>query len=470
MVYLVVVVVLLIQNIKGSLINSSCKKTKDWKNYDCQCPINHTIYIKHHVIEDGFQRLSPIDIVLGCNTTNAVYCGIQFPVNHRTERNNSAFASAVKMCNGKNRCNLSNEYFQTMETSLRKSCKDSKRPGLQNASFRQSIVYECIQDYQVVDTCVCRKDTRSPQIYLQSTGNKGNCSCHISGDVSRVEILQTVMVELMMSDNGILHYEHQNYNVDLYGVKVPPSKEKLLVKIKTHSTESRVLIKVAGNVTFYCMKEELTANTNENSQSINDSESLLNCTSMENSTSTLLSTADLNTAAISKSSYSGNINPKNGGTTTSKMRKGDNSSNDKAEIRSLVLIFTAIMLLVIFLFLCSVIQRRKDRDLLKAIFHRLEEIDSDTRVQRTEITSQVQRSESNRNYQEIPLQFLNHPRVKSINNAVYESGTSNQENANGDNEQDVNSLANSLGAQSDRFLLENDNGKGVYELQKQIEI
>lgn len=131
--------------LKGSLINSSCKKTKDWKNYDCQCPINHTIYIKHHVIEDGFQRLSPIDIVLGCNTTNAVYCGIQFPVNHRTERNNSAFASAVKMCNGKNRCNLSNEYFQTMETSLRKSCKDSKRPGLQNASFRQSIVYECIQ-------------------------------------------------------------------------------------------------------------------------------------------------------------------------------------------------------------------------------------------------------------------------------------------------------------------------------------
>lgn len=61
-------------------------------------------------------------------------------------------------------------------------------------------------DYQVVDTCVYRKDTRSPQIYLQSTGNKGNCSCHISGDVSRVEILQTVMVELMMSDNGILHY------------------------------------------------------------------------------------------------------------------------------------------------------------------------------------------------------------------------------------------------------------------------
>ncbi|XP_056013415.1 uncharacterized protein LOC130052433 isoform X1 [Ostrea edulis] len=368
------VVVFLIQNVKGSLINSSCKKTKDWKNYDCQCPINHTIYIKHHVIEDGFQRLSPIDIVLGCNTTNAVYCGIQFPVNHRTERNNSAFASAVKMCNGKNRCNLSNEYFQTMETSLRKSCKDSKRPGLQNASFRQSIVYECIQDYQVVDTCVYRKDTRSPQIYLQSTGNKGNCSCHISGDVSRVEILQTVMVELMMSDNGILHYEHQNYNVDLYGVKVPPSKEKLLVKIKTHSTESRVLIKVAGNVTFYCMKEELIANTNEHSQSINYSESRLRVEALEDTASSSPSEPDLNTATISEPSYLEDVSPTKSSITANKQGNGDNLGNNPSlssferyggPLTWIITFLLAVLILLVFFLIIK--QRRLD--LNTAVIH-----------------------------------------------------------------------------------------------------
>jgi hypothetical protein len=120
-------------------------KTKELKNYVCQCSINHTIYIKHHVIEDGFQRLSSIDIAFGCNKSNAVYCGAKFPLNSTIEGNDVGFAAAVRECNGKTKCNLSNGYFQEMETSLRKSCNASKHPELQNATFRQSIYYECIQ-------------------------------------------------------------------------------------------------------------------------------------------------------------------------------------------------------------------------------------------------------------------------------------------------------------------------------------
>jgi hypothetical protein len=108
---------------------------------------------------------------------------------------------------------------------------------------------------------------------------------------------------------------------------------------------------------------------------------------------------------------------------------------------------------------------------LKAILLKLEENDSNTHIQRTEKTApgQLQRSESNQNYQEIPLQFLNHPRVKSLSNAMYESGTSNQKNANSEDPSDEHSLTNSLGVQSDRFLLENVDDKGVYELQRNIE-
>jgi hypothetical protein len=54
--------------------------------------------------------------------------------------------------------------------------------------------------------CVDRNGTRGPQIYLQSTGNFSNCSCHVSGDVSSVDILQTAMVELMMYEDKSLIY------------------------------------------------------------------------------------------------------------------------------------------------------------------------------------------------------------------------------------------------------------------------
>lgn len=53
--------------------------------------------------------------------------------------------SAVNACNGRNECTLSRQYFLEAEAALKKFCNASLRPELQEATFRQSIDYECIQ-------------------------------------------------------------------------------------------------------------------------------------------------------------------------------------------------------------------------------------------------------------------------------------------------------------------------------------
>ena len=98
--------------------------------------------MKRHVVEDGFQKSE--FLALGCTTKDALYCGADLPKNNTINFQNDVFVNAVKQCNGKTDCILRRSYFMAAEKSVRESCDTSKHPDLQNATFRQSIEYECI--------------------------------------------------------------------------------------------------------------------------------------------------------------------------------------------------------------------------------------------------------------------------------------------------------------------------------------
>ncbi|XP_061162934.1 uncharacterized protein LOC133172128 [Saccostrea echinata] len=191
----------------------------------------------------------------GCQETDALYCGAKLPINQKLGQNNSAFSAAVSDCNGKIQCNVSAQYFKDTEADLRKLCSQSNPSELKKASFRQSIDYECIQDYQVIDMCTNRNDSRSPHVYLQLSGDWGSCSCDIIGDISRVNILQTDMAEVLIYNESRRLFQHQHSSVSLYGVEVQVITKKLLIHIQGRSAASRILIKVLGNMTIHC--EEL---------------------------------------------------------------------------------------------------------------------------------------------------------------------------------------------------------------------
>ncbi|XP_052717482.1 uncharacterized protein LOC128189772 [Crassostrea angulata] len=252
------VVLQFIPDTMGVLLNSPCTKTSDWSNYNIlRCPTNHTIYITKHVIEDGFTKLAFPS--LGCSDRDAVYCGVELPTNNINLKNYHILDSAAHTCNRRNECNLTKQYFLKAEAALKKFCNASLRPELQNATFRQSIDYECIQDSQVMDMCLTGNESRHSYqpVYLKALG--ANCTCSLTGPVSRVKILQTKSVKILIQSNDSNLLEHQNTNVGLYGIDIPVQADNLFIRIQEGSNNGFVLMTVLSkeNLDIRCYKNRI---------------------------------------------------------------------------------------------------------------------------------------------------------------------------------------------------------------------
>nr|XP_022343712.1 uncharacterized protein LOC111136863 isoform X2 [Crassostrea virginica] len=400
MTYMVFLVV--IQDVIGFLLNSPCKKTTDWDDYHLQCVTNHKIYLRHHTIEDGFEKL--LFPALGCTSKDALYCGADLPNNNTINLQNDVFVNAVKQCNGKTDCILRTDYFTKAEKSVRDSCDTSTHPDLQNAKFRQSMYYECIPESPMLDMCTRSSENRSQHIYLEasSNGSQRNCSCHVTGSASKVEILQIISSQVQIFSNNSF---------------------------------------VLGNVAVECNKTNVSTSPLQNTTK---TPSQLNET-----TNTHVTTA----RHISET------------TTKEEHNNGSSDHNMKSWTRSLTLVLTAFILVVILLLLISVIQRRKDRDLLLAILLKLDETfpgtDTDHRSATPE-TNHSEISENDRNYQEISSRFFNHANATQLMNPDYEIEVKSQ---SGLTSQDV---FVSMDGKSDQSLLRADETNGVYELQQRF--
>eukprot|EP00105_Crassostrea_gigas_P020089 XP_011438779.1 PREDICTED: uncharacterized protein LOC105336243 [Crassostrea gigas] len=231
-----VVITCFVHNSEGSIIHSPCKKSSKWSNHHIRCHTDHTIYIAKHVIEDGFNRL--VSPALGCSSSDAVYCGVELPTNNTNIKNYHIMDSAVNACNGRNECTLSRQYFLEAEAALKKFCNASLRPELQEATFRQSIDYECIQDSQIINMSVVKNESRPfGPVYLKASS--ANCSCDISGAMSSIEIL---FLLIQSKENTLL--EHPDTSVGLYGVRIPLKTEDIVITILNGTNTSLALMKV----------------------------------------------------------------------------------------------------------------------------------------------------------------------------------------------------------------------------------
>nr|XP_034337961.1 uncharacterized protein LOC117692841 isoform X1 [Crassostrea gigas] len=85
-------------------------------------------------------------------------------------------------------------------------------------------------------------------VYL--TASDPNCTCSLNGSVTRVKILQTISIELLIQskDNNI--FEHQYTGVNLYGDDTPVQADNLIIAIRNGSNASLTLIKVLGKGGF----------------------------------------------------------------------------------------------------------------------------------------------------------------------------------------------------------------------------
>ncbi|XP_078337253.1 uncharacterized protein LOC111136863 isoform X2 [Crassostrea virginica] len=397
-----------IQDVIGSLHNSPCKITEEWSDYHLRCLNNDRIHIKRHVVEDGFQKSE--FLALGCTTNNAIYCGVDLPQNNTINLQNDVFVNAVKQCNGKTECILRKGYFVEAEKSVRDSCDTSTHPDLLKAKFRQSMEFECIGESQVRDMCTRRSENRSPHIYLNASSNgpQRNCSCHVTGSASKVEILQTISSQVQILSNDTF---------------------------------------VLGNVLVECNK---TNGSTSPLQNTTKTPSQLNET-----TNTHVTTAHHISETTTKEEHNNGLI----------MNHGSSDHNMKSWTRSLTLVLTAFILVVILLLLISVIQRRKDRDLLLAILLKLDETfpgtDTDHRSATPE-TNHSEISENDRNYQEISSRFFNHANATQLLNPNYEIEVKSQ---SGLTSQDV---FVSMDGKSDQSLLRAEETNGVYELQQRF--
>nr|XP_022344079.1 uncharacterized protein LOC111137107 isoform X2 [Crassostrea virginica] len=243
--------------VTGSLHYSPCKRTEEWSYYHLQCFNNNTIHIKRHVIEDGFRKSEYL--ALGCYTEDALYCGADLPNNNSINLQNGVFVNAVKQCNGKTDCILTKDYFKEAEKSVRDSCYTSRHPDLRNAKFRQSMEYECIGESKMMDMCTSRSENRSQHIFLKASSNgyQRNCSCHVTGSASKVEILQTISSQVQIFSNDSFVLDHQNSRLGIYGMVIPVNADSLTVTLLDVSNESLALIKIVGNVLVECNKRIL---------------------------------------------------------------------------------------------------------------------------------------------------------------------------------------------------------------------
>ncbi|XP_078337254.1 uncharacterized protein LOC111134277 [Crassostrea virginica] len=251
------VIINLNMNVTGSVHNSPCKITEEWSDYHLRCLNNDRIHIKRHVVEDGFQKSE--FLALGCTTNDAIYCGVDLPQNNTINLQNDVFVNAVKQCNGKTECILRKGYFVEAEKSVRDSCDTSTHPDLLKAKFRQSMEFECIGESQVRDMCTRRSENRSPHIYLNASSNgpQRNCSCHVTGSASKVEILQTISSQVQILSNDTFVLDHQNPRLGIYGMVIPINADSLTVTLLDVSNESLALIKIVGNVLVECNKHKL---------------------------------------------------------------------------------------------------------------------------------------------------------------------------------------------------------------------
>lgn len=405
----------------GTLKNSPCKKTSDWSHYDLSCPTNHTIYITKHVIEDVFNRL--LHPALGCSASDAFYCGGELPINNTINlKNNDVFESAVNACNGRTECTLNKDYFLKAETSVRISCNDSKRPELKSAQFRQSVDYECIQDSLKINMCLSAREVKNHYSHLYLKTSSASCSCHITGSVSRLKILQTTYATVLIQSNEINIFEHQHADVGLYGVDISIQAENLVITIMNGSTTSFALIKVFGNYSTICKKYGTLSTT-----------SLYNMTFESTKFPVLSSDRGHTHDDMSSLSTTNNTTDEVATTGTaesifSSMTGRELTASDLIEIfKSWILtvigILAVFVSLVIFLICFYFIKQRKDRILLLTILQRLNDgytNTDDSHFKTTKLLKGPSRlSDDDPNYQEISNNLLKNPNTKQHTNPGY---------------------------------------------------
>nr|XP_034337965.1 uncharacterized protein LOC117692843 [Crassostrea gigas] len=459
------VVIQFIPDTIGVMVNSPCTKTSDWSKYNIRCPINHTIYIARHVIEDGFHRL--IFPSLECSAKDGFYCGVELPTSNTNLKRYHILDSAVHICNGRNECTLTKKYFLEAEAAIKKFCNASLRTELQEATFRQSIEYECIQDSRIMDMCLEDIENRHfyQPWYLKVSG--ADCTCNITGPVLRVKILQTMSVKILIQSNDSNLLEHQHIDVGLYGIDIPVQADNLIIRIQEGSNNGLVLMKVLSkeNISVQCQKTDGSGQNKEYSttelQKVNsgfNGQTIVNTAPVLTTVHTGFNFSEVATRQFFTSSF---YTAKN-----IELRDLDGILNYvKSWMQSLIVITAVIVLLVTFMLLFSIFKQRKDRNLLLTILQKLDDKCSDTVKQNSRADlSHPRLSEDDKIYQQISSQFLCHPNTTRFTNFVYETECMVLENA-GD---DVRGNVMSLESNGSLSMPEDSNPKGVYELQKII--
>ncbi|XP_062594332.1 uncharacterized protein LOC134255806 [Saccostrea cucullata] len=227
----------------GSLHNLPCRRTVDIYGYDIQCQTNHSIYIVSHVIEDGFQKLSPLDRLFGCDVKNALVCGQHYPINSTISEDSAIFKRAVSTCNGKNMCTLKKKYFEDSENFFRNDCPSLK--SYPNAMVRQSIEYECIQENErsVIDMCKYLNVSRNGNVYMKAKGPNKICRCEIQGVVSGLVILSSY--KTIITTNQRFRNPPEKKEADIvYGRHLSIRTDRLSITVNLTSLESMIFLKV----------------------------------------------------------------------------------------------------------------------------------------------------------------------------------------------------------------------------------
>ncbi|XP_052716563.1 uncharacterized protein LOC128189129 isoform X1 [Crassostrea angulata] len=431
----------------GVLVNSPCTKTSDWNTYHILCPTNQTIYIKRHVIEDGFNGLKfP---ALGCSASDGVYCGVELPTNNINLKNYHILDSAVDICNGRKECYLTKKYFLEAEAALKKFCNASLRPELQKTTFRQSIDYECVQDSQIMDMCLTENEIRhfNQPVYLRVLD--ADCTCNITGSVTRVEILQTMSVKLLIQSNDSNSFEHQNTDVSLYGVDIPVQADNLIITTENGSKSSLAMMKIVskGSFSIQCCNWTLSSRSEHNIGYSSQASDL----QFTGSLSTIKNTPFEDNRIATMQNLMNNVTDRETGNPV------------KFWIQGLTVILIFFALLVVFLLLLNIIQQKKERYLLLKILQKLN--DRCPELNDEHCRTEISPSEDDKNYQEISNQFLCHPNTKQYTNSVYETDCMVMENS-GVEQDDAGCNMTSLESKSNGSMLVNNDPNGVYELQK----
>lgn len=330
-----------------------------------------------------------------------------------------------------------------------------------------SCVFYIFVDSQVMDMCLTGNESRHPYqpVYLKALG--ANCTCSLSGPMSRVKILQTKSVKILIQSNDSNLLEHQHIDVGLYGIDIPVQADNLLIKIQEGSNNGLVLMKIfsKGHISIQChISDETEQNKEYITTKLQKVNSRVNGQAIEDTTpflTTIITPFNFSEAAT-RQFFTSSLN----NATKIELRDLDGILyNAKSWMKSLIVITAVIVLLVTFMLLFSIFKQRKERNLLLTILQKLDDKCSGTVKQNSRADlSHPRLSEDDKIYQQISSQFLCHPNTKRFTNFVYETECIVLENA-GD---DVRGNVMSLESNGSLSVPEDSNPKGVYELQKII--